>query len=495
PVYLNPEANGNDLLFLAVHEFECYQLQNPFLLDDFLSEMNAEEDKNASETTDKEELKDGNYDVIPVEIEEDAEYLNTKLAAFVDWANENVEPLSKAAASPSSSFDGKLSEYIEDSKFSQHITKTFNVGADGYQICKVLFSDPDKVTRHSTVDLKISITPLYAYSQTNKESEAGDYYFIFMEVISHNGPLYGIYKTWHGAVRTYAHVFYSDKIKFDANLCTPSSESISDGSVSFFETPQPQSTQSSTTYTVGFSKSFNVSAQGGFSVGKPAGNITVGGTWTWSKSYSKTIADQSIIMNSNSSLGVVSYQFITNNLQWEDETEAAIPAIARSDQKCEASWCWRVSGNRDDDNDTYYRLHLYLNPTYGCQWRHATWTAEGDRKSESLMQSGDMNLYVDLLPPNRTRNGVIKYVNTTDNYVYGFKIMDASGNVVAKGDTAYEKDSVQQYQLPVGTYNLEYDVLNGNTGKLIGHYKINDAVVTTSNTTGLSHLDAVVVQK
>ena len=32
PVYLLPEEESNDLLFLAMHEYECYQLQNPFLL-------------------------------------------------------------------------------------------------------------------------------------------------------------------------------------------------------------------------------------------------------------------------------------------------------------------------------------------------------------------------------------------------------------------------------------------------------------------------------
>ena len=50
------------------------------------------------------------------------------------------------------------------------------------------------------------------------------------------------------------------------------------------------------------------------------------------------------ICSRNRLAGGVSYDFIANNVQWEDETNDAIPAIARSDQKCEASWCWRVSG-------------------------------------------------------------------------------------------------------------------------------------------------------
>ena len=156
PVYLLPEEESNDLLFLAMHEYECYQLQNPFLLIDFNPNTNDEPDENASETTDEDELQEGNYDALVVEIEKTAEYLNTKLASFVDWANENMPSVGPLTTAGSSSFDGDLSKRIEDSKFSQHITKTLAVGVDDYQICKVVWSEPDKVSRHSTVDVNIT---------------------------------------------------------------------------------------------------------------------------------------------------------------------------------------------------------------------------------------------------------------------------------------------------------------------------------------------------
>ena len=81
----------------------------------------------------------------------------------MDWANENMPSVGPLTTAGSSSFDGDLSKRIEDSKFSQHITKTLSVGVDDYQICKVVWSEPDKVSRHSTVDVNITITPLYAY--------------------------------------------------------------------------------------------------------------------------------------------------------------------------------------------------------------------------------------------------------------------------------------------------------------------------------------------
>lgn len=486
PVYLLPEEESNDLLFLAMHEYECYQLQNPFLLMDFNPNTNVEPDENASETTDKDELKEGNYDAIVVEIEKTSEYLNTKFASFVDWANENmpsVGPLTKAG---SSSFDGDLSKRIADSKFSQHITKTLTVGADDYQICKVIASQPDKVSRHSTIDLNITITPLYAYQDCNPASVAGDYYFITMYVLSHNEPLYGLYKVWHGAVRTWAHVFYSDKMHFSARLDKDRSNGLYDR-LSFFQTPNPTSTQSSTSYTVGFTSQLNVSGQAGLANGKPSASLTVGGSFSWSNSRSTTVKDQSIVMNTWA--GGVEYDFITNNVQWEDETYDAIPAIARSDQKCEASWCWKVSGTKDDDTSERFHLYLSLYPEYGYEYYHIKW----EQKTLFMHNWSKCTEYFDIMPPDRTRTGVLEFTSTTtaDKYITNFKILDAKNTaVIDTKEASYKKDSVLRYQLPVGTYTITYAVLDGETGKPIlgSPFTIKNVEVTTGATVRKSHL-------
>ena len=487
PVYLLPEEESNDLLFLAMHEYECYQLQNPFLLMDFNPNTNVEPDENASETTDEDELQEGNYDAVVVEIEKTAEYLNTKFASFVDWANENMPSVGPLTTAGSSSFDGDLSKRIEDSKFSQHITKTLAVGVDDYQICKVVWSEPDKVSRHSTVDVNITITPLYAYQENNDASVAGDYYFVTMYVLSHNRPMYELYKKWHGAVRTWAHVFYSDKMHFYARLDKDRSNDLSNR-LSFFETPNPTSTQSSISYNVGFSAQLNVSAQAGFQNGKFGGSLTVGGTFTWSNSRSTTVKDQSIEMNTWA--GGVYYDFITNNVRWEDETNDAIPAIARSDQKCEASWCWKVSGTKDDDTNESFVLQFLLYPYYGCQWRHATWGAEGERKTECLLPEGYRKMYFPINAPNRQRNGVIEFKNTADLYVADYKIIDSGNNVIISSGSAYEKNKVLTYQVPVGKYRIEYNIVDGNTGKVKGKFRFSDVVVNTAKTTELYHAAA-----
>ena len=144
PYYLSPDESSNDLLFIAIHEFECYQFQDPFLIDDYLSESNVTEEE-AEES--KEVSQRVNMDFVPVEIEKDAEYLNTKLASFVDWLNENP-----------------ASDNTPETKAS---AKNFTIGVDSYPMCKVVWSDPDYVTRHSTVEVKITVTPVYAYELNN----------------------------------------------------------------------------------------------------------------------------------------------------------------------------------------------------------------------------------------------------------------------------------------------------------------------------------------
>ncbi|MGN0190036.1 MAG: hypothetical protein ACI39U_00115 [Candidatus Cryptobacteroides sp.] len=486
PVYLIEDEDDNDLLFLAIRNYDCYQLQNPFLLDGFLSDVNVAEDENATETTDKKELAEGNYDIMCVEIEKGAEYLNTKLASFVDWANKNMEGPTLNASSGSSAFDGDLSKRIEDSKFSQHITKTLSIGADNYQICQVICSTPDKVTRHSTIDVNITITPLYVYQDCNDASVAGDYYFITMYVLSHNAPLYGIYKNWHGLVRTYAHVFYSERIRFSSQLYTRGLSPAPVENVRFFETPKPTSTQSSTSYSVGFSAQLNVNAQGGYQNGKIGASLTVGSSFTWSNSTSRTVADQSIEMSTTN--GAVDYSFITNNLQWEDETQKAVPAIARTDQKCEASWCWRVPDTKDDDKQEAFAFRLNLTPYYGCRWRHATWGCEGAEKIECLLHEGPINFPINV--PNRQRNGVISFKNTASLYVTEFRIIDVNEKVVASSGSAFEKNTEQNYQVPVGTYRIEYDIVDGDTGELQYHCRFRNVAVTTAKTTELNHTNA-----
>ncbi|MCQ2058228.1 MAG: hypothetical protein MJY71_00145 [Bacteroidaceae bacterium] len=484
--YLDPAQESNDLLLLAVYGGSCYQLQDPFLESNFLTNELDSEDK--SPDSEPSERTQEDFEAVPVEIGRTAEYLSTKLNSLVEWTIRQKGIINFHTGNTNKpEFDGNLSEHILDREYSQEITKTLSVGASNFKICKVALSDPDKVTRHSTIDLTIHITPVYSYS-INGTDKSGDYYFVTMSMISHNAPLYGLYKKWHGAVRTWAHIFYSKNIQWTATLLDSSHNTIGNR-VSFYATPKPESSASGMTYSNGFSAGLNVSGQGGISAGKPTGMITVGGTFTWSSSESRTVQDQSIEMSTGTSDRSVHFSYLTNNLREEDATNDAVPAIARTDQKCEGSWCWRVSGTRDDDNDTKFVLKLSVDPIYGYMWRHATWTCEGESKTAHLLNSDERTLYFEIQNPDRRRNGVLEIKTTNSQYMSNVCIYDLEGNLIAESPIPMEQNQLERFQIPVGTYNVEYQIQDGDTQEVLGEYVINDVEITTAQTTVVSTLN------
>ena len=481
--------DANDLVLIAIKQYPCYQLQNPLVKGVFESSQ-GELKTDVSPESSKEDRQDlTNYNAIPVAISDTKEFWNTKISSLVSWINQNGGDNLTSAEIPT--FDGDISKRITDANYCQCITKTFNVGADNYEICHVAASDKDLVSRHSTVDVTIYIAPLYSYELNNNTK--GDYYFVTTEVVSHNKPLYGLYKEWHGWVRTWAHVFYGKHLKLGYRLLTADKKALSSDVISFFQTPTPETTTDGRTYNKGFSKTFTGNGQFGISAGKPTAVITVGGSFTWSNSQSRTVADQSIEMSTNPSDRKVSYIFHCNNDREEDSTEDAIPALARSDQKCEASWIWHVNNTHDDDKNTSFVLEFTLNPEYGCRWRHATWTCEGDFKTANLLAASQRTNYFNVVMPDRIRTGVLEIKATSSQYMQGLTITDAKGNVVAKDDGAYEKNQIQRYQIPVGVYTVDYSIRDGDTGELLSKRRIKDVKIETSETTKKSSMDGMII--
>lgn len=473
PVYLDVNESTNDLILLAVNRYSCYQLQSPFLSDSY-SARNKYDDIAISESPDDNSY---NFESRPVEINKTSEFMNTKLFSLVRWVNSVKAP---NAAEGIPTFDGNLSNHIEDKEFSQHYTKSINIGTEDFQLCKVTSSKPDLITRHSTIELNVYITPFYAYS-SNKNN--GDYYFVTMDVTSHNAQLYGVYSKKHGQVRTYAHAFYSKDIAWETSLVDSNNKNLG-SEISFFETPHPTTTVTSEKYTTGYTSKLNINGQGGVLNGAPMFNVTVGSEFTWDHSLERTVTDQSIIMSTDPITRRVDFNYQTGNLHKSDDTSKAIPAIARSDQKCEGSWCWRVSNTKDNDTNTRFKVKINLKPIYGWMYRHATWTCEGnERSTKDLINKDSMLIYIDLLPPNRILQGILDLKCTsTKEYMANIRILQDT-TVVVENNKAYSRDSIARFQLPVGRYTAEYEIRNGDTGKLKWKKRISNIAIEPAATT------------
>lgn len=473
PSLISPDDDDPPLL-IAVRRYSSFILHNPLSLDEYMSDNEVEtETGTASDESWEVELG-------PVGINSDEEYLSSRMASLVDWINENSQPAppSNEEISGYQKFNGELSSFISNAEYTQRITASFPVGADKYKLCKLASSDPDIISRHSEIKVLITITPLFAYEENG--SDAGDYYFVTISVLSKNEKLFGTYKQKHGGVWTIAHAFYSEDIHWTADICMKNGKRVAD--FMYNHRPSPASTSGSTTYTSSHSTTLNVTGQGGASGGKPSGTLTVGGTFSWSNSESRPMSDMSIEMDTDGSR--VQYHFLSHNFSHNDNARKAVPALARTDQECISSWCWHLKDVKDYDTEEFYFV-FYLDPLYGYMYRHTSWWAEGhDRHGVQLLPEDKREWTFPIKRPDRRRLGILDFKCTDSLYVSEVKVINGAGEVKASALSAYEQNVHLNFQLPVGNYKIEYYAKNGNSGSGKGKkYRIGNLKVSTAKTT------------
>lgn len=473
PSLISPDDDDPPLL-IAVRRYSSFILHNPLSLDEYMSDNEVEtETGTASDESWEVELG-------PVGINSDEEYLSSRMASLVDWINENSQPAlpSNEEFSGYQKFNGELSSFISDAEYTQRITASFPVGADKYKLCKLASSDPDIISRHSEIKVLITITPLFAYEENG--SDAGDYYFVTISVLSKNEKLFGTYKQKHGGVWTIAHAFYSEDIHWTADICMKNGKRVAD--FMYNHRPSPASTSGSTTYTSSHSTTLNVTGQGGASGGKPSGTLTVGGTFSWSNSESRPMSDMSIEMDTDGSR--VQYHFLSHNFSHNDNARKAVPALARTDQECISSWCWHLKDVKDYDTEEFYFV-FHLDPLYGYMYRHTSWWGEGhDSHGVQLLPEDKRDWTFPIKRPDRRRLGILDFKCTDSLYVSEVKVINGAGEVKASALSAYEQNVHLNFQLPVGNYKIEYYAKNGNSGSGKGKkYRIGNLKVSTAKTT------------
>ncbi|MGM9749054.1 MAG: hypothetical protein ACI3ZN_09650, partial [Candidatus Cryptobacteroides sp.] len=145
-------SSVSDLMLIGIQKCECYCLQNPFIVNDYMSDFEIEDDENASPSDEPADWEDQDSEAIS--FDEEVEYLNSKLSLFAEWLNENSLLENDDKPTGLEKFRGDISSFYDDNDFSQVYTKVFTVGADDYKLCKIASSKPDKITRHAQVSVK-----------------------------------------------------------------------------------------------------------------------------------------------------------------------------------------------------------------------------------------------------------------------------------------------------------------------------------------------------
>lgn len=474
----NPCINCDDrLLWVAIHGNSCCQFHNP--LENVVTGAAIETDDLA---TPSDSINEQEIDRKPLLIGETSDCMNVFMSSFVSWVN-SANTAQNSSSTQLQEFESEIWKHMNDAKYSQVVNSQYKLIVKDYQLCKVVASHADCVSRESSADLAVTITPVYAYD-SNSNSSSGDYYFVTVSLIAHNDKMYSTYKKKHGGVVTYAHAFYSKKISFGAKLLTSDYKEIN--GLNFFENPSPATTQTSASHTTGFTASLNVSGNGGVAGGMPAGSITVGGEFTWSTSNTKTLPDISIDMATDNNRHV-RYNYVTNNLQMNDNVAKAVPGISRNDEECIGSWCWHIPATGDGSTGKY-KLLLDLNMIYGYMYRHATWGAEGHFREVEILNTVDT---ISVLPPDRTPMGILAFKSTNKNYVKNLTFTDKDGKVFSGDALPFQQNAVQNFQLPCGNYDVKFNVYDGNTGEMLGSYISKEKVeIKPAEYTNFSSLDA-----
>lgn len=477
-----PQDSGHDaFLLIAVHNYGSYRITNPLkLFEDVPQDEEIEEDELASPSDEVFEDDDTNEGDA---IEATGEYFKTRLEGFANWvlkhlATQGVQD-SKESNSNAELVD-RIDKLIHRDDCSQIESGVLDIGAKDYQLCKIASSKPDKITRSSTYEYEVTITPFYAFAEGGRN--AADYYFVTATFVSHNYPLFGTYKKRHGAIPTVAHAFYSENINWEATLETGNTKY----KVSLPEIPTPQTTVGQMKYTSGFSSTLNVTGQIGFTGPAPSGMLTVGGTFTWNNATDITFSDQTINSSYDPKTGKVRYEYKGLNHLKNDNPEKAVPQILKASQVCTSSWCWKVDGVSDNETKQF-TMKINTDPLYGYMYRHCTWGAEGHLKHNvHLLPESDRTISITVKNPNRTPTGIIQMECTSKYRIKNVKVYDSKNVNKAHSDGSYKKDYLLRYQLPAGTYYITFDVENPDADdpskKIIGKYKLSGIQVTAGKT-------------
>lgn len=288
---------------------------------------------------------------------EELAFFPVRFDSFVNWINKYADEDLKNA--PKNMTRASNGEYDIESTFgNQVITHNFAMELSDKTIAHVIFSKPDKLTKTSSIDVTLTVYPLYS-PQSNGSSH-GDYYIIKGYVNAHNAGMYkGKWSKYHGGVKSHMCAFYMNKLDVETYVRQNNGEVEPKFPVG--GTPVPQTTALATSYTSGFSWSISGNILGKLETGTQGGNAGVSGTCSWNNSETRSLPD--VTIKRDTEHGKIKWTFNFNNLP--DDYDDKIPDLAISDFETNFTWIWWMQGDPKQDKENYeYECVFKLQPKY-----------------------------------------------------------------------------------------------------------------------------------
>jgi len=363
------------------------------------------------------------------------------------------------------------------------------------------------------IECHIQVLPLYVFG---KEGAAGDYYAVTGYVVAHNADCYNEYTTMstnepHMPTKVWG--WYMKDLGLHFELLTEDGKPVRSDKVKFFVNPEPSTTIGATIYKKGFEVVLDTSLSVGAGQKEEEGEMSwkilalgnLGVSINWINKSSQVLPDQSVEMSTSSFDRSVTYHFKTNNDMGGYATKF-IPPLFRTDQRVDFSWVWHVpSGNYSavDYGFKGMKFRATINPLYysKADGRYEI-TEEEYRiiKSQEIKSNNKPTSWTfDLPGMNRIPTGYIRFKNTTRNYVQSVEIYRQGEYKTKKKsycsvEGAFSQDESFKTMIRVGTYDLYYELRNGDTGALIGKFYVPDIKIEKGQTAIFSTMNAQKIQ-
>lgn len=353
-------------------------------------------------------------------------------------------------------------------------------------------------SQQQSFDLHLEVIPLYI--SRGDGSADGDYYAVKGYVVAHNAML----NLHREEFRDDNDILYTVITPYLAGITLKSrllgrdGSEIQPGEVTFFNTPLPETTIGSTTYTTGLDITLNTPFNFGAQKTEEGWKPTIMGgafpSWNWKDTHKKTISDITVEMNTDVDTREVEHKFVTNN--WEKMEVDKLPNHLKTDQKEEFSWIWHVNKGCKSSKDyclDNMKMAIRLQPQYfvnGTYFNHQynpmKWYGEevGCATSES-----ELTWVIELPSVYRYPVGELDMMNATSRYVKNLTITSSNNLDSKKISKALRSDAHYTDVLCEGKYRITYSLITGD-GDPIGDFAIDDVEIKANQTTEISTLDA-----
>ena len=399
------------------------------------------------------------------------ETMSNNFDCFISWANQELGAAKKTRAG-SEEGPAEICKYLSKSDNIYHY------------IDKMIGSNRDWLSGSWDCDVTYYVRPTYVYEVNN--DAAGDYYSIEADVVLRNNRLWNADYNKHGAFKTYMIGYYMRYFDIEFKLLDDNGNALP--GVRFYRYPFPEANINTQSVSDGFSQGLNVSATPSFEMDNSGGikgglSLTAGYSCNWSHSTSYSIPDVSVGVSTAG--GAAHYTFSVNSAQnwpcdWDKRySGSAYPALCRSEMHFNLHWIWKVpvgTNGVKDEAKTKFKIYTYGCLNYGVSHyfnqaghsdHHKDWSDISFKHTASIPAV------------NRTRFGTIAISNNSQAYSMGnFKFYKAgTKELVNSIDRGVNYNQTARYNFYVGDYDMTYDLINGNTNKVISSWKVSNIKV------------------